>query len=57
MAEDVNVDSINSFVVKFEMKESAGFLKFIYINNTCRWTKESVMGNIHSLYSGVEEFK
>jgi hypothetical protein len=35
MVEDVaNVDSINSFVVKFEVKEFARFLEFTLINNT-----------------------
>jgi hypothetical protein len=40
MVEDVvDVDSINSFVVKFEVKEFARFLEFTLINNTW-WTKE-----------------
>jgi hypothetical protein len=49
MAEDVVVvvDSINPFVVKFEVKEFARFLEFTLINNT-RWTKEFVMSNTHN---------
>jgi hypothetical protein len=46
MVEDVvDVDSINSFVVKFEVKEFVRFLDFTFINNTC-WAKESVMSNV-----------
>jgi hypothetical protein len=46
MVEDVvDVDSSNSFVVKFEVKEFARFLEFTLINSAC-WTKESVMSNI-----------
>jgi hypothetical protein len=54
MVEDVvDVDSINSFVVKFEVKELARFLEFTLINNTW-WTKESVMSNIHNpMYKSV----
>jgi hypothetical protein len=48
----VNVDSINSVVVKFEMKEWAMFHEFTLINNTW-WTKESVT----SLYSSVKKSK
>jgi hypothetical protein len=54
MVEDVvDVDSINSFVVEFEVKEFARFLEFTLINNTC-WTKDSVMSNIHNhMYKSV----
>ena len=54
MVEDVvDVDSINSFVVKFEVKEYARFLEFTFINNSW-WTKESVMSNIHNhIYKSV----
>jgi hypothetical protein len=34
----VDVDSINSFVVKFEVKEFARFLEITLINNTW-WSK------------------
>jgi hypothetical protein len=48
MVEDVvDVDSINSFVIEFEVKEFARFLEFTLINNTW-WTKETVMSNIHN---------
>jgi hypothetical protein len=43
----VDVDSINTFVVKFEVKELALFLELTLINNM-RWTKESVLSNIHN---------
>jgi hypothetical protein len=54
MVEDVvDVDSINSFVVEFEVKEFARFHEFTLINNTC-WTKESEMSNIHNhMYKSV----
>jgi hypothetical protein len=54
MVEDVvDVDSINSFVVKFKVKEFARLLEFTLINNTW-WTKESVMNNIHNhIYKSV----
>jgi hypothetical protein len=54
MVEDVvDVDSINSFVVEFEVKEFARFLEFTLINNTW-WTRESVMSNIHNhMYKSV----
>jgi hypothetical protein len=43
MVEDVvNVDSINSFVVKFEVKEFARFFEFTLVNYTW-WIKESVV--------------
>jgi hypothetical protein len=48
MVEDVvDVDSINVFVVEFEVKEFARSLEFTLINNTW-WTKESVMSNINN---------
>jgi hypothetical protein len=52
----VVVVNINSFVVKFEEKAFARFFKFKLIK-IIWWTKESVMSNIHSLYSGVDESK
>jgi hypothetical protein len=54
MAEDVvDVDSIDFFVVEFEVKEFARFLGFTLINNTW-WAKESVMSNIHNhIYKSV----
>jgi hypothetical protein len=54
MVEDVvNVDSINSFVVKFDVKESARFPELTFINNM-RITKQSVMGNIHNhIYKSI----
>jgi hypothetical protein len=44
----VNVDSINSFVVKFEVKEFLRFTEFTPINNTCfKWGfSETVSGKI-----------
>jgi hypothetical protein len=48
MVEDVvDVDSINSFVVKLE----------VTLFNNAWWAKDSVMTNILSLYSGVGESK
>jgi hypothetical protein len=57
MAEDVvDVDSINSFIVKFDVKESARLLEFTFINNTW-WTKESVMDNIYNqIFTFTESF-
>jgi hypothetical protein len=54
MVEDVvNVDSINSFVVKFKVKEFARFDEFTLVNYTW-WTKESVVNIVHNhIYKSI----